>query len=115
MKNFALLTLASVVAASPCPYGALAERGVLPKEEADKFFAARDAKNFEDIKLAKRDAEHAAQEHFYKRQLDLGDLLNGGGLLGGILQPFTGVLAGLAVPTPQQFSLNQIPGDDAAQ
>ncbi|KAK5126273.1 hypothetical protein LTR85_010508 [Meristemomyces frigidus] len=116
MKTFALLALASTVAASPCPYGALAERGALPKAEADKFFAARAERDVSlgDVKLSKREAEHAAQEQFYKRQIDLGDLLLGGGLLNGVLQPFSGVLADLDVPVPQEFSLKEIPGDDAA-
>jgi hypothetical protein len=49
----------------------------------------------------KRDVEHAKQERVYKRQLLGGLLPLGGGLLGGVLQPFSGVLAGLGLPTPQ--------------
>lgn len=42
MKSFALLSaLAGLVAASPCPYGQLAESGSLSSEESAKFFAAR--------------------------------------------------------------------------
>lgn len=41
--------------------------------------------------VQKRD--FAEQEKFYKRQLDLGELLRG--LLNGVLLPFTGILAKL--------------------
>lgn len=105
MKAYILLSLAVAIAATPCPYGMLAERGLLPKRQAEKFYAAREEKEAaveaEMLRVreeAKR-AEHAAQEAFYKRQLGLGDLPLGGGLLGGILQPFTGVLVKLGVPT----------------
>jgi hypothetical protein len=43
-------------------------------------------------------AEEEAQKKFYKRQLNLGELLLGRGLLNGVLQLFSGVLAALAVP-----------------
>lgn len=36
------------------------------------------------------------------------------GLLGGVLQPLTGVLANLGLPTPQATGLKEIPGDDAS-
>ena len=32
--------------------------------------------------------------------------------MGGLLQPLTGVLAGLDIPTPQPQGLKAIPGDD---
>jgi len=119
MKSFLLVALAGMAVASPCPYGQLAERGMLAAEDAAKFFAAREKRSEEldDVavaEIAKRDAEHEAQEQFYKRQLLGGVLKLGGGLLGGVLQPFTGVLAALDVPTPQQFSLKEIPGDDVS-
>jgi hypothetical protein len=99
--------LVAMVAASPCPYGDMAERGLLPRAESDKFFAARSEgeaavehqlkERAELAELEKR--EFARQEQYYKRQV-LGGLLNlGGGLLNGVLQPFTGSLAGLGVPT----------------
>ena len=100
MKAVALLSLASAISASPCPYGDLAERGLLPREEADKFYAAR-SEGEAAVESQIRDVqkrEHAAQEQYYKRQVDLGELLLGGGLLNGILQPFSGVLAALDVP-----------------
>lgn len=96
--------LTSVVSASPCPYGDLAERGLLPKREADKFFAARDlgeASVEHQLKERSEDLqkrEFDAQEKFYKRQLSLGSLPLGGGLLNGVLQPLTGLLAGLGLP-----------------
>lgn len=105
MKSFALLSaLAGFVAASPCPYGQLAEAGTLSQEESAKFFAARSEgesaveAQMKEVKRAEQ-IEHARQAEFYKRQLDLGDLSLGGGLLGGTLQPLTGVLANLDIPT----------------
>ncbi|EMD00520.1 hypothetical protein BAUCODRAFT_172510 [Baudoinia panamericana UAMH 10762] len=118
IKFFSLLAIASTTLASPCPYGEMAERGLLPKSEADKFFAARAKREvaveaqMEVQMKAKRDAEHASQEQFYKRQL-LGGLLSlGGGLLNGALQPFTGQLEKLGVPTPQPVGLAEVPDSD---
>lgn len=93
----ASLYLASSALATPCPYGQLAERGQLNEEDSAKFFAARAEGPVvvEEMMHEKVKREHAEQEVFYKRQLDLGELLFGGGLLGGLLQPFTGVLAAL--------------------
>ena len=34
--------------------------------------------------------------------------------MNGVLQPLTGVLAGLDLPTPQATGLEEIPGDNAA-
>ena len=34
-------------------------------------------------------------------------------LVNGVLQPLTGVLSAVDVPTPQEFGLREIPGDDA--
>jgi hypothetical protein len=97
--------LVSIVAASPCPFGDLAERGLLPDHDAKRFFAVRDLGEAEaEHQLKKREAEiqkreFADQAKFHKRQLLGGLLPNGGGLLGGILQPLTGALSGLALPT----------------
>lgn len=105
MKTFALLALAGLVAASPCPYGQLAEGGQLSKREADNFYAARALgeaaveEQMDEAMKEKRDAEHAAQAQFYKRQLEERQLSLGGGLLNGVLQPFTGILSKLDVPT----------------
>jgi hypothetical protein len=104
MKAIIILTGAAAIAASPCPYGNLAERGLLPKEEATKFYAARADKEAAveaqmlEVRETKR-AEHAVQEKFYKRQLSVDDLPLGGGLVGGLLQPFSGVLQDLGLPT----------------
>jgi len=117
MKSFLSIALAAAVAASPCPYGQMAERGELSAEDAAKFFKARsEGETFvkrDMVDVTKRE-EHAAQEQFYKRQILGGLLPLGGGLLNGVLQPFTGKLSLLAVPTPQPFGLKEIPGDDAA-
>ncbi|KAH9845157.1 aromatic peroxygenase-like [Teratosphaeria destructans] len=112
MKTFAFLALVGAVAASPCPYGQLAERGELSEADAAKFFAARgegESAVESQMGLEKRSAEHAAQEQFYKRQVEARQLTLGGGLLTGALQPFTGVLAGLDVPTPQATGLARVP------
>lgn len=119
LKSLALLSLAGSIAASPCPYGQLAERGELSETESANFYAARsegEAATEAQLK-ARRSletrAEHKRQEEFYKRQLLSDALTLGGGLLNGVLQPFTGVLDSLDVPVPQEFSLKLIPGDDA--
>ncbi|KAF7191946.1 Dothistromin biosynthesis peroxidase dotB [Pseudocercospora fuligena] len=116
MKHFIIALLASLAASTPCPYGQLAEEGRLSQEDTAKFFAARsEGESAVQSMIKKREAaEHARQEHYYKRQLSLGDLPLGGGLLGGVLQPFSGVLSALDVPTPQATGLKEIPGDDAA-
>jgi hypothetical protein len=103
MKAFTVLSLALAITASPCPYGDLAERGLLPEREAKEFYAARaEGESAIEAQMKARELEKkeefAAQEKFYKRQLDLGHLLLGGGLLNGVLQPFSGVLAALDVP-----------------
>lgn len=105
MKSFAILSaLAAFAASSPCPYGQLAESGSLSQEESAKFFAARSdgeaaiEAQMREVKRAEK-IEHQRQEKYYKRQLGLGELSLGGGLLGGVLQPLSGVLEGLDIPT----------------
>lgn len=46
-----------------------------------------------------QEAEFAAQADIYKRQLDIGDLPLGGSFLNGVLQPFSGILSALDIPT----------------
>lgn len=103
-KALAVLSLAIATSASPCPFGDLVERGLLPEADAAKFYEARaegesavEAHMVEKRELEKK-AEYVAQEKFYKRQIDLGELLLGGGLLNGLLQPFSGILQDLDVP-----------------
>lgn len=97
LRTLAVLFLTASTQASPCPYGEMAEKGQLSAADSAKFFAAR----AEGSAAVERDMhevqkrEHADQEKFYKRQIDLGQLLLGGGLLGGVLQPFSGALAKL--------------------
>jgi len=111
-----LLASATLLNASPCPFGKLYEEGKLSDAEAAQFLAVRSDKEaaVEHMisEVAKRDLEHEKQERIYKRQLLSGLLPLGGGLLGGVLQPFSGVLAGLDVPTPQETGEVLIP--DAA-
>lgn len=112
------LAAASVVTASPCPFGQMAESGQLSESDAAKFFAAR-SEGAEAVQgmmdehaAAKQKREFEDQEAFYKRQLDLGHLTLGGGLLNGALQPFTGALSKLAVPKIIPVGLTKVP--DAA-
>jgi ABC-type glycerol-3-phosphate transport system substrate-binding protein len=102
MKGFAVLSLAAAVLASPCPYGQLAEAGQLSKKEAEHFYTVRaEGESAVEAHIAKREAEHnhfKRQEEYYTQQVKRGDLLLGGGLLNGILQPFTGILQALDVP-----------------
>jgi len=116
MKTFAVLSLAAAVIASPCPYGQMAEGGMLSKKDADNFYQVRaEGEAAVEAHIAKREAEHnhfKRQEEFYTQQVKRGDLPLGGGLVNGLLQPFTGILADLGLPTPQETGLKQIPGDD---
>jgi len=115
MKSFiAASAFAAIVAASPCPYGQLAERGALPAADAKSFFDSRSEGEAAVKKLMRRSTAetHAAQAEFYKKQMARGELSVGGGLLGGVLQPFTGVLQDLDVPVPQDTGLAIIPDAD---
>ena len=102
-----LNAFAAIVGASPCPFGQMFERGELSDADATNFLAARSeggaaVKHIVDKHIAeKRVDEYAIQEQVYKRQLGLGLLPLGGGLLNGVLQPLTGVLSALDLPTPQ--------------
>lgn len=118
LSALTLAALASLANASPCPFGQMYERGELSEGDAAKYLAARDQG---DAAVKAMMDEHAAekqkrdfekQEKVYKRQLGLGQLPLGGGLLGGILQPFTGILQGLDVPTPQPVGVTLLPGPD---
>lgn len=94
-----LLATATLLNASPCPFGQLYEEGKLSEADAAKFLAARSEKEsavetmMAEAELTKR--EHARQEKVYKRQLLSNLLPLGGGLLNGVLQPFSGTLAEL--------------------
>ncbi|KAI9717961.1 MAG: hypothetical protein M1828_007053 [Chrysothrix sp. TS-e1954] len=124
---------AALVSATPCPFHNLqdaASAGKLSARDAaivDKM--ARDpsyvpALDPEAAALMKRGAApepatkaapkpNRVEERQLLPQLPSGFPDIGGGLVGGILQPFTGVLSGLDVPTPQEQSLREIPGQDA--
>lgn len=104
LRSILLYSLAgSAYAASVCPFGQLAERGELSEDDAAKYYAARSegshaVRELMHVESQKRDS-HAAQEKFYKRQVKARQLGLGGGLLGGVLQPLTGVLENLGLPT----------------
>jgi hypothetical protein len=90
IKFLSCLVAVSIVSfslASPCPYGQLAKRGQLPAAETAKFFEARAAGDttVEDM------IAFVKKREVSKHQI-LGGIL-GGGLLNGVLQPFTGILA----------------------
>lgn len=86
--TFLLAALAGYTVAAPsgCPFGKLFERGELSEEDAAKYLAARtegESAVHAQMELAsaqktKRD-EHAAQEKFYKRQVEARQLNLGGG------------------------------------
>src|SRR6266498_2814157 len=83
LKSFAARALASIVIASPYPYGQLAERSELSEADAAKFFAACAEGSaavegmMHSSEIQKR--EFTEQEKFYKCQLDLSEHLLGGG------------------------------------
>ena len=77
---------AAVAAPSGCPFGKLFERGELSEEDAAKYVAARaegESAVHAQMEIATaqktRQEEHAAQEKFYKRQLEARQLNLGGG------------------------------------
>lgn len=82
----AALAGSALAAPSGCPFGKLFERGELSEEDAAKYLAARAEgesavhaqMEFASAQKTKRD-EHAAQEKFYKRQLEARQLDLGGG------------------------------------
>lgn len=84
-----LAALAGTVLGAPsgCPFGKLFERGQLSEEDAAKYLAARaegESAIHAQMELATTEktkrAEHAAQEKFYKRQLEARQLNLGGGM-----------------------------------
>lgn len=114
------LAAASIVNASPCPFGDMAEKGQLSEADSAKFYKARSEGHpvvenmMDEAATMKQKREFDAQAEFYNQQMEKRQLNLGGGLLNGVLQPFSGILAGLDVPVPQQFGLKMIPGDDPA-
>lgn len=112
-----LAAFACFTNASPCPFGEMFERGELSEADAAKFLAARSegsaaVKDMMDAHAAEKEKrDHAKQHEIYKRQINLGALTLGGGLLGGVLQPFKGILSGLAVPTPQPIGIKKVPDE----
>jgi hypothetical protein len=108
LRSLTALSLASIISAAPsaCPYGNLAERGELSAEDSAKFFAARAEGEaaVEGMMSDVKKREFVAQEQYYKRQLDLDELPLGGGLLNGVLQPFTGILSGLEGTSRRSFA-----------
>ncbi|KAL9084904.1 MAG: hypothetical protein Q9165_007857 [Trypethelium subeluteriae] len=112
------VNLPHLVASVACPFAELYARGLLSESDAAKFEAVkRDPEAAKAIlELHQRDAEPdpAPQSGGLIGPVIGGilDLPLGGGLLDGVLQPLTGVLAGLDIPTPQPQGFVVIPGDD---
>ncbi|KZF18932.1 hypothetical protein L228DRAFT_271566 [Xylona heveae TC161] len=93
--------------------------GLLSEEDAAKFDAVKRDPAAADalFEAHRRDAAEsdptAEPELVGIRKRDgLLDLPLGGGLLNGVLQPLSGALAGVDIPTPQPQGLVLIPGDD---
>ncbi|KZF25187.1 hypothetical protein L228DRAFT_280444 [Xylona heveae TC161] len=94
--------------------------GLLSAEDAAKFDAVRrDPRAANVLFEAHRrevdpDSSPAAEPELVgiRKRDGLLDLPLGGGLLNGVLQPLTGALSGVDVPTPQPQGLVLIPGND---
>jgi len=120
----ASIVLPQYVAANPCPFAALHEAGVLNDKEAAAFKVVRNDHSAAEALLKERDPQNSSPtispDSGSQDRLLTGligpsgqlDLPLGGGLLNGVLQPLTGALADLDLPTPQAFYLKAIPGDD---
>jgi hypothetical protein len=96
-----------------CPFSLLKRAGILTDADAAKFEAVkRDPAAAEALFQ-----EYQRQEANEKREPQssgllgglLGELPLGGGLVNGLLQPLTGVLAALDLPSPQPQGLAVIP------
>lgn len=109
----ALVALASGAA---CPFEQMHNSGMLDARDASSFQAVkRDPANAERLlKLARTPGAVPAAEDLSKRDDALKglNLTMGGGLLNGALQPLTGALSKLDIPTPQPQGLKAIPGND---
>ena len=108
------LALASYTAASPCPFGQMAEAGQLNAEDTAKFLKVRSdgdiaVEAMMEEAAAKQKRDHEFQAEYYAHQQKRGLLPFGGGLLNGALLPFTGKLKGIAVPAPQPTGLAIVP------
>ncbi|KAF2173833.1 hypothetical protein M409DRAFT_48753 [Zasmidium cellare ATCC 36951] len=122
MKTSSLVTTGILVIASADAFAhyanALKRSGKLSSEDAAKLDAIeRDPRAAEDIILE----EQGRSEQYPRRDPNAatsssGSLLDllplGGGLLNGILQPLSGALEAIDIPTPQPFGLKKIPGDE---
>ena len=99
-----------------CPYELLRRSGLLGADDAAKFDAVkRDSSEADRLFREHRNREAEALYEVQTKRLDSRQLLPlpfGGGLLGGVLQPLTGALSGIDIPTPQPQGLALIPGDD---
>ncbi|MCJ1449873.1 hypothetical protein MMC28_000201 [Mycoblastus sanguinarius] len=111
-----LSTAFAGLACGACPFAELKRSGVLSEDDIAKFEAVkRNPKAAEALFKA-----HQAEKREPGPQSGIIgpilngtlDLPNGGGLLNGLLQPLTGELSNIELPTPQPQGLAAIPGDD---
>lgn len=101
---------ASVAYGVACPFEAMKRSGLLNEAEAAKFEAVkRDPSVAEELfQVHRREAEASPAPQGLGSPLGLP---LGGGLLNGALQPLTGPLAALDIPTPQPQGLAPIGQD----
>ncbi|MCJ1449806.1 hypothetical protein MMC28_000134 [Mycoblastus sanguinarius] len=113
------LTIGTSLAAAvkgACPFAELKRSGLLGADDVAKF---------ETVKRGPPAAEALFQAHRREAVPEpssggligpivngILDLPSGGGLLNGVLQPLTGQLQAIDIPTPQVITLEQIPGND---
>ncbi|KAI1328377.1 hypothetical protein F5Y16DRAFT_398547 [Xylariaceae sp. FL0255] len=106
-------TFAAQVLSAACPFAQLRDLGLLTEEQEAAYEAVKRDGNHAERLLSERDAR---DDH--ETRGIIGGLLGplglplGGGLLNGVLQPLTGALAAVDIPTPQPQGLKAIPGDD---
>ncbi|KAF2148597.1 hypothetical protein K461DRAFT_330031 [Myriangium duriaei CBS 260.36] len=114
----ALVSLSASVLAGPCPFEHMKRAGLLSPEDEAKFDAVKRDPKMADILFKQHRREIVAKsENIHElrgpRKRDgLLDLPLGGGLLNGVLQPLTGILSALDIPSVQPQGLALIPGDD---
>ncbi|KAI9696140.1 MAG: hypothetical protein M1820_008281 [Bogoriella megaspora] len=124
MKSITLILavgLPTFVASVACPFAELHKAGLLSPDDAAKFEAVKRDPAAAEILFQAHQAHRreAAPEPAPQNGGLIGpivdgvlDLPLGGGLLGGALQPLTGALAAIDIPTPQPQGLAVIPGND---
>jgi hypothetical protein len=122
-----ILAISTVVQGAACPFHKIRDLGdAMPLNARDReifermaqdpsYIPALDARNYPSEPAKRSPEPEAAPEPQLLGTLTGGlSGLLGGGLLNGVLQPLSGALAALDIPTPQPFGLKAIPGNVAA-